>query len=96
MPNYVTFDVTREDADLLAAILKRAKREAKKVGIELDSLSCHMDLTACHANGCPLKLQALLDADGFNFVHDVWGIQRHINRTTGQLENCFLPRFAKK
>lgn len=55
-----------------------------------------MDITATHANGCPLKLAELLAADDFNFSHDVAGIYRHLDRTTGKLLDCFLPRFAQK
>ena len=55
-----------------------------------------MDFTAVHANGNPLRLADLLAADDFNFAHDAFGIARHLNRTNGQLENCFLPRFTQK
>jgi len=27
-------------------------------------------------------------------MHDVSGIARHLNRETGRLEGCFLPRFS--
>jgi hypothetical protein len=54
-----------------------------------------MDLAACHCNGCPLQLTELLDADDFNFSHDIFGIRRHLNRTTGKLDDRFLPRFAR-
>jgi hypothetical protein len=53
-----------------------------------------MDIAACNANGCKLKLEEFLAAPGFDFIHDVIGIQRHINRETGQLGDCFLPRYA--
>ena len=33
-------------------------------------------------------------ADDFNLMHDVTGINAHINRYSGKLERCFLPRFA--
>ncbi|MFZ2949003.1 MAG: hypothetical protein WA003_05920, partial [Desulfuromonadaceae bacterium] len=55
-----------------------------------------IDITATHANGCPLDLDKLLAADDSNFLHDVIGIIRHIDRRNGQLINCFLPRFARK
>ena len=42
-----------------------------------------------------LDLQKLLDAPDGDFGHDVFGIRRHINRQTGELENCFLPRCAR-
>lgn len=53
-----------------------------------------MDIRACHANGTPLRLEELLRADDGNFGHDVFGIRRYIDRTTGQLTDCFLPRFT--
>lgn len=56
-------------------------------------LSLMMDIDAAHENQ-PIDLRALLDADLFNFCHDVGGIQRHLNRAEGKLENCFRPRFA--
>lgn len=52
-----------------------------------------MDFTAVHANGCPLRLDDLLKADDFNFMHDAFGICRHLNRETGKLEDMFSPRF---
>lgn len=58
------------------------------------AMSIHMDIIATHANGCPLRLLGLLEADAFNFTHDVCGIRRHLNRNTGKLENCFVPRYA--
>lgn len=54
-----------------------------------------MDVTACHCNGCPLRLQELLEADDFNFTHDVFGIRRFIDRTTGEMPGAkFHPRFS--
>ena len=38
----------------------------------------------------------MLAADDFNFGHDVFGIYRHLDRTTGKLMNCFVPRFAQR
>ncbi len=85
------FSISKEDSELVTKIVKRAA--SMQEGIDL--LSITMDLTACHANGCPMDFQRLLDADNFNFSHDVFGINRHINRRTGKLSNCFLPRFSK-
>jgi hypothetical protein len=57
-----------------------------------------MDLTAADGvNGNrPLDWDRLLSADDFNFMHDIAGISRHINRETGELEGHFLPRFTRK
>ena len=75
-------------------IMLRAADMVKEVGGKYPSLDILMDVDACHSNGCPLQLQALLAADDFNFAHDVFGIRANINRHTGQLMNCFVPRYA--
>lgn len=59
-------------------------------------LEVSMDLTACHCVGCPLDLEGLLTATPSDLVHDVAGIMANINRETGELENCFMPRYARK
>lgn len=79
---------------LEAAIARRAVAMAKELGVQYDQMTAVMDIDATHCNGCPLKLQALLEADDTNFAHDVFGIRRHIDRTTGELLNCFVPRYA--
>lgn len=60
-------------------------------------MSLIMDLLAADGkNGnAPIDLDALAEADEFNFVHDVAGIVRHMDRTTGQLTDCFVPRYAR-
>lgn len=42
----------------------------------------------------PLRLDDLLASDNFSFMHDVCGIVNNYNWMTGELENCFLPRFS--
>jgi hypothetical protein len=90
----ITFHVSRVEMDIINKIADRAVAMAKKHGVNYDKMTADMDVTACHANGCPLDLPKLLAADNFNFSHDIFGIARHINRSTGQLENCFVPRCA--
>ena len=91
----ISFKTTDEDAQLIFAVAKRAKQLCSKPR-QFDVLGFEMDVTACHVNGCPLKLTEWLAADDFNFLHDAAGIQRHIDRTTGKLGDCFWPRFAVK
>jgi len=86
----ITWSTTKEDYEVITEIVKRAK----SLGVERDILSLNMDICAAHEN-CPLRLEDLLKADNFEFLHDVYGIIRHLNRKTGELENLFLPRFAK-
>ena len=77
-----------DDEAYIKAIALRAQRDLK-----LNRLDTLMDVTATHLNGCPLRLEELLEADAFNFVHDIIGIRNNLNRDTGKMENCFLPRF---
>lgn len=59
-----------------------------------DRLSLRMDLAAVNAT-CPLDLDRLaFDFPAFDFCHDVAGIVRHLDRETGELGGCFLPRCA--
>lgn len=60
-------------------------------------MSIELSMRACHVNGCPLDLEAMLNAEReFDVVHDVYGIDRHTSRETGRLQDCFWPRFAKQ
>jgi hypothetical protein len=55
-----------------------------------------MDISACHISENPLDFDKLLSFDDFSFVHDVYGIQKNIDRETGKLMNCFCPRCSKQ
>lgn len=90
----VKFNTSREEAEITIKIARRASKLAHSLGIEYSTLEADMDITATHSNGTPMKLAELLAANDSNFSHDVFGIRRHINRRTGRLENCFLPRYA--
>ena len=59
-----------------------------------DKLNMMMDIDTADRD-CPLKLQELLDAEDFDFYHDIVGIHNNLNRKTKKLENCFVPRYAK-
>lgn len=96
MMDRVSFDISYADRALMRACVDRAD-ELGLVGEDIDArLSLEMDLVATHANGCPIDFERLLAADNFNFVHDICGIARHLNRETGELLDMFRPRFALK
>ena len=84
----ITPTTTREDFALIHKIARRG------AGNGLDFLTVALDVEYAHAQ-IPMDLGRLLLADDFNFSHDVGGIGRHINRETGQMEDCFVPRFAR-
>lgn len=91
----VSFKVTKEQVKTINKIAQRANVELYADFKEQSVLDTEMDLCATIAQGVQLDLDALLSFDGFNFAHDVGGIRRHLNRGTGKLENCFLPRCAR-
>ncbi|KVW63476.1 hypothetical protein [Burkholderia ubonensis] len=95
--NNVSFEVSREVGAAINLASARYQALLASKGLPaVDALELDMDLTACHANGCPMDWESLNAADDFTLAHDVGGIQRHINRRTGKLEHCFLPRCAVK
>lgn len=94
----INFDGTPREARIIREIAKRAMAElsAARENDPFTIADVMMDLLAVNANGTPLRLEALRDADAFNFAHDILGIRRHLNRETGALENGFTPRFARR
>lgn len=90
----ITWTKDKDTMELESKIAKRAVKMAIDLNVQYKQMTAIMDIDACHSNDCPLKLQELLEADDSNFAHDVFGIRANIDRTTGKLQNCFLPRYA--
>lgn len=86
----VSFKVTPQESFWIHSIAMKAARKFK-----IDLLEIEMDITACHANGNPLRLRKLLVAKPFDFTHDVLGIRQHLDRNTGKLKDNFLPRYSE-
>jgi hypothetical protein len=74
--------------DLMQKIAKRAEKE-----LQMPYLTTMMDLHFCMEKQS-LDLQKLLNFEWFDFAHDIFGINRHLNHETYILEDCFLPRSA--
>jgi hypothetical protein len=92
------FESTRKENDLMIKIADRLANlslEFKEKGAAYKTTDLLMDLDATNSNGCPLDFQKLLDAEDFDFIHDIFGICNNIDRRTGELTNCFLPQCAK-
>lgn len=90
----IKWELTEEESALISDIADRVFQIWP--GYPDDKMTLFMDITACHCNGNPLRLEDLLNADNFNFSHDIGGIRRHINRETGKLEDFFSPRFSRR
>ncbi len=79
--------------DKFELYLKIAKRAEEMKIVMFDRMSLMMDLE-CADNEFNLRLEEFLNADNFNFSHDICGIQNNLNRQTKEFENFFVPRFA--
>jgi len=91
MIDFSKIKISREDDLLISKIVKRADRYRKG----LKRITLYMDLSVVHWF-TPLRLADLLAADEANFVHDISGITRHLDRETGKLMNHFSPRYTAK
>ena len=78
---------------ILTKIVDRAETLYRRHGIQDRRETILMDLFAADMH-MPLDLASLLAADDANFAHDVLGIRRHMDRTSGSLSDFFVPRFA--
>lgn len=74
-------------------IVKIVNRAEKGKMLLFDKISLAMDLE-CAVDEFNLRLNDLLNADDYNFAHDIYGIQHNLNRQTKKMENFFVPRFA--
>lgn len=86
----IRMSATKEEIQKIVKIAQRAVKEIQG----MDYMSTMMDVEATHSNGCKLRLDDLISADLGDFLHDVTGIYNHIDRNMGELQDCFLPRFA--
>lgn len=83
--------LTREDYLLCDKIAERAM----EMGLYEDNrVTAYMDITNA-AKYWNMRLEDWLNADDFNFVHDIVGIYDNIVRETPvKFTNYFVPRFA--
>lgn len=83
----------KAEVALIRSIAKRAQALAEEYDVIRSLLDWEMDVELAHSVN-PLRLSDLLKADDGNFGHDVFGIYNHLDRTTGELTDCFSPRFS--
>lgn len=87
----VEFYVPKDDQE--RAVIESIANRSVELGIHDNQLDALMDLSATMFH-MPLRVYDLFAADDFNFAHDLGGIARHLDRTTGNLLHAFLPRYA--
>lgn len=89
--NEISFTVNNKHSELIQLIAERAAN-----AFDVDLMDIAMSITAVHVNDMPLDLRKLLTFNSTHFGHDIRGIENNINKETGKLENCFIPRCIKK
>ncbi len=90
----IQLKTTKEEYRVIGKIATRATRICKTYGIKYNLFECSMDIIITHLNAQKIKLQELSEADEGNFMHDILGIRNHLNKQTGELRDCFLPRYS--
>jgi hypothetical protein len=81
----------KKDYEKVEKILDRIERDCHE---SIDRTDMSMDLIAVHISDMHLDFHKLLNFNDFSFYHDIKGIKNNINRYTGKLDNCFVPRCA--
>lgn len=90
----INWNTTKEEFTQILRIVDRLHQDLPTAYESQPRRVWIMDIQACHGNGCPLDLPILLTMPELDFSHDVLGIRENINRTTGKLDNYFVPRCA--
>lgn len=84
--------MNKEKMDIYVKICERAEKQ----GYEGERFSLMMDIESAD-NTFSLRLEDWLNADDFNFAHDINSIINNINRDKFPATNFgfFVPRFAR-
>lgn len=82
--------ISAHDYDLIYRIVERAH----KIGVDTrDHVTQLMDVRFAYIQ-FNMRLDDWLLSDDDDFAHDFCGIQKNMNRKTGNVEGSFLPLFA--
>lgn len=81
---------------LIGKIADRAVNVYAQHDVRVERQNVLLDITACHFSAQRLRLDDLLAADTLNFIHDVGGINKHLDRENCVLLDGFSPRFSER
>ena len=76
-------------------IIGQIADRAVTINPSYDKTTVMMDLLVIYETGVEMRWEDFLNAPVFDFMHDINGINQHLNRNTYKLEDCFWPRYAK-
>jgi len=96
MIDFSKIKTSKKEMELIAKIVDRVinKVREEEVQMPIPRASLMMDLTVVH-HKYSLRLNDMLEGGDFDFFHDIYGIIKHLDRETGELKDCFLPRYAR-
>ena len=77
---------------LIEQIVDRAEK-LKALNMDRTVACAFMVLANKHYD---LDLQAMLNGNDFDFLHDFTQIPQHFHKETGSFDDRFLPRFSKR
>lgn len=81
------------ELDELELIINIVERASKLNIIEHSKETLTLDIVIADKE-FDLRLEQLLNADDFNFAHDIVGIQNNIDRANMRMAGIFVPRYA--
>lgn len=90
----LNWNLRREDAQPIELCVNRAMKLSREHNLQLNRMTLEMDLVSLHLNGTPINFRDMAVGTHSDFLHDILGIRRHLDRSTAQLRDCFVPRFA--
>jgi len=85
---------TKEDMDMITKIATRAEAIYRAAGIRTRRKDIAVGLHFVHTEIIRMRLKDMLEGDDENLMHDVAGIDRHINVRLCRFDDCFCPRYA--
>lgn len=83
-----------EEREAVDRIVTRAVALYRRGRITRERADIMIDISVVH-HKLPLRLLEMAEAPDFDLIHDISGINRHLDRKTGELRDCFVPRFAR-
>jgi hypothetical protein len=84
----------QEENALIRQIAYRAEMMFTRRGTKVSYTFIESEVSLVHHEICRLRLKELLEADEWNFAHDIVGIHDHIDILDGSFRNGFSPRYA--
>ena len=92
MINKELLEEMAEQAMLIERIVDRAEK-LKVLNMDRTVACAFMVLAQKHYD---LDMQAMLDGNDFDFLHDFVQMPQHFHKDTGTFDDRFLPRFSRR